>query len=160
MFWKIVRSSVILILPLFISFCLCKKQVLITFRGQQCSLLIFGGIRVAHPFSFLCSYKDGGTSIVNHLHRQPRVPWRILTTKVNVKNTLTSHIDKEYLWHCWWLPYRYAFTLNEIFGGIRVAHPFSFLCSWLRLRFYLTFIDRLQRREDVGIIYNMNKQVI
>jgi hypothetical protein len=53
--WKIVRSSVILILPLFISFCLCKKQELFTFRGQQCSPLVFGGIRVAHHFSFLCS---------------------------------------------------------------------------------------------------------
>jgi hypothetical protein len=31
---------------------------------------------------------------VNHLHQQPRVPWSILTTKVNVKNTFMSHIDK------------------------------------------------------------------
>ena len=36
---------------------------------------------------------------MNHLHQQPRVPWSILTTKINVKNTRTSHIDKKYLWH-------------------------------------------------------------
>jgi hypothetical protein len=35
------------------------------------------------------------TSIVNHLHQQPRVTWSMLTTKVNVKNTFTSHIDKK-----------------------------------------------------------------
>ena len=39
--------------------------------------------------------EKGETSIVNHLHQQPRVTWRILTTKVNVKNTFTSHIDKK-----------------------------------------------------------------
>ena len=38
--------------------------------------------------------EEGGTSIVNHLRQQPRVTWSILTTKVNVKNTFTSHIDK------------------------------------------------------------------
>ena len=33
------------------------------------------------------SSEEGGTSIVNHFHQQPRVTWSILTTKVNVKNT-------------------------------------------------------------------------
>ena len=32
---------------------------------------------------------------MNHLHQQPRDTWSILTTKVNVKNTFTSHIDKK-----------------------------------------------------------------
>jgi hypothetical protein len=50
---------------------------------------------------------------VNHLHQQPRVPWSILITKVNVKNTLTSHIDKKYPWYCCWLPYLYTFSLYE-----------------------------------------------
>jgi hypothetical protein len=59
------------------------------------------------------SSEEGGASIVNHLHQQPRVPWTILTTKVNVKNTITSHIDKKYLWHCCWLPYLYTFLLYE-----------------------------------------------
>jgi hypothetical protein len=37
--------------------------------------------------------EEGGTSIVNHLHQQPRVTWSVLTTKVNVKNTfLKRHL--------------------------------------------------------------------
>jgi hypothetical protein len=38
------------------------------------------------------SSEEGGTSIVNHLHQQPRVPWSILTTKVNVslRNSLNQ----------------------------------------------------------------------
>jgi hypothetical protein len=39
--------------------------------------------------------EEGGTSIVNHFHQQPPVNWSILTTKVNVKNTFTSHIDRK-----------------------------------------------------------------
>jgi hypothetical protein len=49
--------------------------------------------------------EEGGTSIVNHLHQQPRVTWSILATKVNVKNTFTSHIDKHYFWHFCWPPH-------------------------------------------------------
>ena len=33
-----------------------KKQELLTFREQQCSSLVFGGIRVAHHIGFLCSW--------------------------------------------------------------------------------------------------------
>jgi hypothetical protein len=50
---------------------------------------------------------------VNHLHQQPRVTWSILTTKVNVKNTFTSHIDNKYFWHFCWFPYLYTFSLSE-----------------------------------------------
>jgi hypothetical protein len=57
--------------------------------------------------------EEGGISIVDNLHQQPRVTWSILTTKVNVKNTFTSHIDKKYFWHFCWLPYLYAFSLYE-----------------------------------------------
>ena len=32
---------------------------------------------------------------MNHLHQQPQVTWSILTTKVNVKNTFMSHINKK-----------------------------------------------------------------
>ena len=83
------------------------------------------------------SSEEGGTSIVNHFHQQPRVTWSILTTKVNVKNTFTSHfdkkifltffpflltslkntftshIDKKYFWHFCWPPYLYTFSLYE-----------------------------------------------
>jgi hypothetical protein len=57
--------------------------------------------------------EEGGTSIVNHLYQQPWVTWSILTTKVNVKNTFTSHNDKKYFWHICWLPYLYTFSLYE-----------------------------------------------
>jgi hypothetical protein len=74
------------------------------------------------------SSEEGGTSIVNHLHQQPRVPWSILTTKVNVKNIFTSHIDKKYPWHCCWLPYLYTFSLCE--------HPSFTIVSAERGRIY------------------------
>jgi hypothetical protein len=36
-----------------------------------------------------------------------------VTTKENIKNTFTSHIDKKYLWHCCWLPYLYTISLYQ-----------------------------------------------
>jgi hypothetical protein len=51
---------------------------------------------------------------VNHLHQQHRVTWSILTTKVNVKNTFTSHIDKNKYFLTFLLkPYLYTFSLYE-----------------------------------------------
>jgi hypothetical protein len=78
--WKIVRSSVILLLSLWL-FTSCMTDLY---------------------------YQV----LMNHLHQQPRVTWSMLTTKVNVKNTFTSHIDKKYFWHFCWLPYLYRASSN------------------------------------------------
>jgi hypothetical protein len=53
-----------------------------------------------------------------NIYREPspstsRVTWSILTTKVNIKNTFTSHIDKKYFWHFCWLPNLYTFSLYQ-----------------------------------------------
>ena len=89
--------------------------------------------------------EEGGKSIVNHLHQQPRVTWSILTTKVNVKNTFTSDIDKKYFWHCCWLPYLYTFSLDENQSFIIVSAETEYIStrSWYR---YINFIrDRIRR---------------
>jgi hypothetical protein len=71
---------------------------------------------------------------VNHLHQQPRVTWSILTTKVNVKNTFTSHTDKKYFWHLCWLPYLYTFSLCENPSFIIVSTETEYIStrSWYR----------------------------
>ena len=91
------------------------------------------------------SSEEGGTSIVNHLHQQPRVPWSILTTKVNVKNTLTSHIDKKYPWHCCWQPCLYAFSLHEnpSFTIVSAETEYISTRSWYRNINFLR--DQLRR---------------
>jgi hypothetical protein len=62
--WAFVRAHILLnaswddvvfFVSQFICLCICKKQELFTFRGQQCSPLAFGGIRVSHYFRLLCS---------------------------------------------------------------------------------------------------------
>ena len=71
---------------------------------------------------------------MNHLHQQPGVFWSILTTKVNVKNTFTSHIDKKYFWHFCWLPYLYTFSLYENPSLIIVSAEAEYIStrSWYR----------------------------
>jgi hypothetical protein len=89
--------------------------------------------------------EEGGTSIVNHLQQQPRVTWSILTTKVNVKNTFTSHIDKIYFWHFCWLPYLYTFSLHENPSFIIVSAETEYISTkyWYR---NINFIrDRIRR---------------
>jgi hypothetical protein len=78
--------------------------------------------------------EEGGTSIVNHLHQQPRVTWSILPTKVNVINTFTSHIDRKYVWHFCWLPYLYTFSLFENPSCIIVSAETEYIStiSWYR----------------------------
>jgi nitric oxide synthase oxygenase domain/subunit len=128
-------------------------------------------------------YEAGGTSIVNHLHQQPRVPWRSLTTKVNVKNTLTSHIDKKNLY-----PYLYTFSLYEnpsftivsygvyISQLIRYARASSKYSDFLKRHFYLrnrlldqgytkirlirSLIKFIFRYQDLVEIYSVSVSVV
>ena len=88
--------------------------------------------------------EEGGTSIVNYLHQQPRVTWSILTTKVNVKNTFTSHFDNNF-WHFCWLPYLYTFSLYENPSFIIVSAETEYIStrSWYRNIHFLR--DRIRR---------------
>ena len=89
--------------------------------------------------------EEGGTSIVNKLHQHPRVTWSILTTKVNVKNTFTSHIDKTYFWHFCWLPYLYTCSLYENPSFIIVSAETEYIStnSWY---WNINFLrDRIRR---------------
>ena len=89
--------------------------------------------------------EEGGASIVNHLHQQSRVTWSILTTKVNVKNTFTSHIDNKYFWHFCWLPYLYTFLLYENPSFIIASAETEYIStrSWYRNINFLR--DRIRR---------------
>jgi hypothetical protein len=50
------------------------------------------------------------------------------------KDTFTSHIDKEYFWHCCWLPYLYTFSLSENASFIIVSTETEYISttSWYR----------------------------
>ena len=68
--------------------------------------------------------EEGGTSVVNHLHQQPRVTWIILTTKVNIKNTFTSHIDKNIFLTFWLTSLSlYIFTIWKSIVYYRLCIP-------------------------------------
>ena len=87
---------------------------------------------------------------VKHLHQQPRVTWSILTTKINVKNTFTSHIDKKYFWHFCWLPYLYIWrrrTLVLIMIILLGNYKFQLVFAIVLFTIFL-LIDRLTWRPD------------
>jgi hypothetical protein len=69
----------------------------------------------------------------DHLHQQSRVTWSILTTKVNVKNTFTSHIDNKYFWHFCWLPYLDTFSLYENSSFIIVSAETEYISNQVRV---------------------------
>ena len=86
-----------------------------------------------------------GTSFVNQPHQPPRVTWSILTTKVNVKNTLTLQINKKYFWHFCWLPCLYTFSLCENPSFIIVSAETEYISTryWFRNINFLR--DRIRR---------------
>jgi hypothetical protein len=90
-------------------------------------------------------YQIQWESIENHLHHQPRVTWSISTTKVNVKNTFTSYIDKKYFWHFCWLPYLYTFSLFEKPSFIIVSAETEYI-STISWYWNINFLrDRIRR---------------
>jgi hypothetical protein len=112
-----------LILNICISYILYIKVIYLSFLDISISYIVcIKSLESSTIFS-----EEGGTSIVNHLHQQPRVSWRILTTKVNVKNTFTSQIDKKYFWRfsqfsgCWlilsvYIFMSFDFPFGRLFG--------------------------------------------